>query len=119
MPTVDVVDLNNEKVARSSWPTSFRRRGERSAAYEAVTNTRRVARRDPQDQGAAARCWKRQEAVEAKARAAARGIGAVAHLAARRQPSTGRSRAITATDAAQDAAGRAALGAFAKLRTAS
>ena len=116
MPTVDVVDLNNQKVGELELADEvFGAEVNEALLYEAVRHYQAgTARRHAQDQGAQRSGRLGQEAVEAEGHGpGARGFGAVAASGATAARCTDRCRAITATSCRkQDGAGRAALGAF-------
>ena len=87
MPTVDVVDLNNQKVGEVELADDvFGAEVNEALLYEAVRQYQAGnARRHAQDQGAQRSGRLRQEAVEAEGHGPrARGFGAVADLAPRR-----------------------------------
>ena len=115
MPTVDVVDLNNQKVGEVELADEvFGAEVNEALLYEAVRQFQAGnARGHAQDQGAQRSGRLRQEAVEAEGhRPGACRFGAVADLAPRRHGPRAAAARLQLQAAAQDAAGRAALGAF-------
>ena len=114
MPTVDVVDLNNQKVGEVELADEvFGAEVNEALLYEAVRHYQAGrARRHAQDQGAQRSGRFRQEAVEAEGHGpGARRLGPVADLASRRHGARPGAARLQLQAAAQDAVGRAALGA--------
>ena len=115
MPTVDVVDLNNNKVGELELADEvFGAEVNEALLYEAVRQlSGGQAHRHAQDQDSQRSGRLGQEAVEAEGhRTGARRVGAVAHLAARRHGPRAASSRLQLQAAPQDGAGRAALGAL-------
>ena len=115
MPSVDIVDLNNEKVGSLELADEvFGAEVNEALLYEAVRHYQAGdAARHAQDQDAPRSVRLRQEAVEAEGhRPRAHGFDPVAAVAARRHGARTATARLQLQTAAQDAAGRAALGAF-------
>ena len=115
MPTVDVVDLNNQKVSEVELADDvFGRRSTKSLLYEAVRQFQAGnARRHARDQGAPRSRRFGQEAVEAEGHGPrAYRFGAVADLAPWRHGPRAAAARLQLQAAQEDAGGRAALGAF-------
>ena len=115
MPTVDVVDLNNQKVGELELADEvFGAPVNEALLYEAVRQYQAGVRaRHAQDQDSPRSGRIGQEAVEAEGhRPGAYGFGPVAALASRRHGARTAAARLQLQAAPQDAAGRAALGAL-------